>query len=148
MTPEITPEEALERMEDDGYAYVDVRSINEFEGGHPEGAFNIPLKHMMPGGMQDNGDFVPVMEAQFAKDAKVIVGCAAGGRSKAAAAILRAAGFSDVVDQCAGWGGKKDSFGATVEAGWQAAGLPAAVQAESGREYAALAAKAGKSAPA
>ncbi len=78
----LTPEEALEKMEDEDYAYVDVRSINEFEGGHPVGAYNIPFKHMLPGGMADNEDFVAVMEASFAKDAKLIVACKAGGRAK------------------------------------------------------------------
>ena len=27
----------------EGYIYVDVRSIPEFEQGHPEGAVNVPL---------------------------------------------------------------------------------------------------------
>ena len=143
----LTPEEALEKMEDDDYAYVDVRSINEFEGGHPEGAYNIPLKHMLPGGMADNEDFVAVMEASFDKDARLIVACKAGGRSQTAKALLEAAGFTDVLDQFAGFTGARDQFGATLEPGWQAAGLPIAIEAEEGRDYASLAAKAGKVAP-
>ena len=29
----------------EGYLYIDVRSIPEYEGGHPVGAHNIPLLH-------------------------------------------------------------------------------------------------------
>ncbi|HJK91482.1 MAG TPA: rhodanese-like domain-containing protein [Polyangiaceae bacterium LLY-WYZ-15_(1-7)] len=139
----ITPEEALERMEDEGWVYVDVRSIPEFEGGHPEGAYNVPWKHRGAAGMSDNPDFLKVMEAAFGKDAKLILGCQAGGRSRSAAEALLAAGFSSVVDQLAGWGGAKDSFGQTVEPGWQAAGLPMALEPEEGRDYASLAERAG-----
>lgn len=144
---QLTPEEAFQKMEDDDYAYVDVRSINEFEGGHPEGAYNIPLKHMLPGGMAENADFVAVVEASFPKDAKLIVACKAGGRSKAAKGLLEAAGYSDVLDQFAGFSGARDQFGATLEPGWQAAGLPIAIEAEDGRDYASLAEKAGRAAP-
>jgi rhodanese-related sulfurtransferase len=144
---QLTPEEALEKMEEEDYVYIDVRSINEFEGGHPEGAYNIPLKHMLPGGMADNEDFLAVMKASFAKDAKLIVACKAGGRSLAAIALLNTAGFEDVLDQFAGFTGARDQFGATLEPGWQATGLPISIEAEAGRDYAALAEKAGKVAP-
>ncbi len=144
MTERISPEEALDLMEDEGHLYVDVRSVNEFEGGHPEGAYNVPLKHMMPGGMQDNADFLAVMEASFAKDQPLILGCRSGNRSLMAAGILEEAGYERVIDQRAGWVGTKDAFGTTVEAGWQAAGLPITLEPEEGRDYASLAAKAGK----
>lgn len=139
----LTPEQAFEKMEDEDYAYLDVRSINEFEGGHPEGAYNIPLKHMLPGGMADNSDFLAVIEASFAKDARLIVACKAGGRSRTAKALLDAAGFEDVHDQFAGYSGARDEFGSTKEPGWQAAGLPMAIEAEAGHDYASLAEKAG-----
>ena len=42
----VSPKDARDLMEKDGYAYVDVRSIPEFEAGHPEGAYNVPLLHM------------------------------------------------------------------------------------------------------
>ena len=144
---QLTPEEAFQKMEDDDYAYIDVRSNNEFEGGHPEGAYNIPLKHMLPGGMAQNTDFLAVMEASFPKDARLIVACKAGGRSKAAKALLEAAGFGDVLDQFAGFTGARDAFGATLEPGWQATGLPMTIEPEAGRDYASLAQKAGKVAP-
>jgi rhodanese-related sulfurtransferase len=41
----VTPEQALELMRAEGYSYLDVRSVPEFDEGHPEGAYNVPLLH-------------------------------------------------------------------------------------------------------
>jgi rhodanese-related sulfurtransferase len=57
----VSPEEAQTLVEDEGYVYVDVRSIPEFEAGHPKGANNVPWKHMDARGASDNEDFVAVM---------------------------------------------------------------------------------------
>ncbi len=141
MAEVISPEDALDKMEDEGYAYVDVRSVQEFEGGHPEGAYNVPW-HMGASGMQPNDDFLKVMEATFAKDAKLIVACKAGGRSKAAAAALEGAGFTKVLDQGAGFIGSTDAFGQMKDAGWQTQGLPVAIEAEAGRSWDELKSKA------
>ena len=46
----VSPEEALDLMRGQGYAYLDVRSVPEFAQGHPAGAYNVPLIHMGPGG--------------------------------------------------------------------------------------------------
>ena len=43
-----------------------------------------------------------------------------------------------VVDQRAGWGGAKNSFGQIQEPGWKDAGLPTSTSAEPGRSYADL----------
>ncbi|MEM1414567.1 MAG: rhodanese-like domain-containing protein [Myxococcota bacterium] len=142
MSEAITPEEAEERM-DDGWAYLDVRSIPEFEGGHPTGAYNVPLKHLENGQMVDNPDFLRVVEASFPKDAKLIVACKAGGRSKAAVAKLEAAGFTQLADQVNGFDGKRGTFGEMLEPGWQPTGLPVSAEPEPGHDYASLAAKAG-----
>jgi rhodanese-related sulfurtransferase len=141
MSQEISPEEAHDLMEDEDYVYVDVRTQAEFEGGHPEGAYNVPVRVRVGGGMAPNEAFVDVMKANFPLDAKLIVGCQMGGRSKAAAALLVAAGFTQVKDQRAGWGGRKDAFGGTAELGWQGAGLPVSLRAAEGRDYAALGGK-------
>ena len=65
----VTPQEAKALM-DEGYVYVDVRSIPEWDEGHPTGSFNVPLNHLGPSGMAPNPDFLAVMEKSFAKDAK------------------------------------------------------------------------------
>jgi rhodanese-related sulfurtransferase len=131
--------EAHRLMVEQGYAYVDVRSEEEFAQGHPQGAYNIPLKLRTAQGMVENARFVEVAAAALGKDAKLIVGCGSGPRSKAAAEKLIAAGFGSVVEQRAGFSGGRDAFGRAVEPGWQAAGLPCAVEPEPGRAYRALA---------
>ena len=101
----VSPEDAQRLMDKEGYVYVDVRSVPEFEAGHPKGAYNVPLKHLEATGYSDNPDFFAVMEAAFGKNAKVVVGCKTGGRSLAAAQALLEEGFACVVDQRAGYVG-------------------------------------------
>lgn len=133
----ISPQEAQDKL-DEGYTYVDVRSEPEFKEGHPKGAFNVPLMHMGAGGMTPNPDFLRVMNAAFAKDAKLVLGCKAGGRSMRAAIALTADGFTDVIDQRAGWDGARDAFGQLSEPGWSRAGLPIEMGEPDGRAYATL----------
>ncbi len=142
MVDKVTPAEAEHLMREEGYAYLDVRSIPEFDGGHPKGAYNIPLKHMGAGGMKENDAFLKEVEAVFDKGAKLIVGCKAGGRSKAAAERLAAAGFQNLVDQFAGYSGSRDTMGRLQEEGWASASLPIATEAEEGRDHASIAKKA------
>ena len=123
MVKRVTPTEA-DALLKDGWAYLDVRSIPEFEGGHPAGAANIPLLHMAGGRMAPNSAFQEVVEANYDKDAKIVVGCKAGPRSRQAAALLEAAGYTNVVDMRGGFHGERDNFGRVAVAGWLEAGLP------------------------
>ena len=90
----VSPDEALALMQEEGYVYLDVRSVPEFEAGHPEGAYNVPLLDMGPQGMTPNPAFLQVVQAHFPKDAKLVVGCKAGGRSLSAASLLEANGYT------------------------------------------------------
>jgi rhodanese-related sulfurtransferase len=139
----VSPQEALD-LTQQGWTYVDVRSEPEFEAGRPAGSFNVPVSHMAAGGMTPNADFVAVMERAFGKDAKIVVGCKAGGRSMRAAQMLVAAGFTNVIDQRAGWDGARDAFGRMGEAGWSPAGLPSEKGASVDHDYAGIKAKASK----
>jgi rhodanese-related sulfurtransferase len=134
----ISPAEAHAKMKDDAFAYVDVRTEDEFKAGHPEGAFNVPVMLAGPSGMTPNPDFVAVMERVFAKDAPIIVGCKSSGRSARAAKALVAAGFANILEQRAGWDGTRGTFGEIVEPGWSRASLPTETGAPEGRSYAAL----------
>src|SRR5215470_90656 len=98
----ISPEEAHAKITSEGYAYVDVRTEAEFAAGHPAGAYNVPI---------NEPDFLRVMEARFGKAGKIVVGCRSGGRSLRAAQALVQAGFTDVIDQRAGWDGVATPFG-------------------------------------
>ena len=139
----VSPEEAKALM-DEGWTYLDVRSMPEFEQGRPAGAVNIPLLHMTAGGMQPNPDFLDVVQAVFPKDTKLVVGCRSGGRSLKAAEQLIAAGYTNVVDQKAGFAGATDQFGRLVEPGWQPQKLPVETGTAEGRDYPSQAQKAGK----
>jgi rhodanese-related sulfurtransferase len=121
----VSPDEAKKLM-DEGYTYVDVRTEREFSTGHPTGSINVPLGDMTPRGLVPSPEFVPLLSRIFAKDAKIIVGCAGGVRSLKAAEMLGQAGFTDIVDQRAGFNGARGGFGAVAEKGWEASGLPVA----------------------
>ena len=130
----ISPQEASAKLAE-GFTYVDVRTVEEFEAGHPPGAVNVPLMHAAPGGMTPNPEFLRVLSAVFQVDAKLVVGCKAGGRSLRAARALLGAGFTSVLDQRAGWDGARDAFGQLTEPGWSRAGLPAEHGQPAGRSW-------------
>jgi rhodanese-related sulfurtransferase len=138
----VSPVEASEKMAQ-GWTYVDVRTTEEFEAGHPEGAVNVPIALTGRGGMIQNPDFVSVMKAAFGKDSKIVVGCKAGGRSLRAAHILAAEGFAHVIDQRAGWDGARGAFGEVAEQGWSRAGLPSEAGQPAGRSWQDMKAKLG-----
>lgn len=110
----ISPAEAFAKMSDEGFTYVDVRRPDEFVEGRPAGSINIPL----------DDDFASAVLAKFPKDARIIVGCKAGGRSMRARAALVAAGFTNVLDQRAGFDGARGPFGDLTEPGWSRTELP------------------------
>src|SRR5258708_32343511 len=103
-----TPEEASQLLAH-GYRYVDVRTEPEFAGGHPAGAVNIPVVFPDPATrrMTMNADFVRVVAAHFPKDARIIVGCQAGGQSQRAAGVWAEAGFTPWLDMHGGVGGER-----------------------------------------
>ena len=142
MPKRVSPQEARELVDAQGYVYVDVRSMPEFEAGHPTGAFNVPLLHMGPSGMsgmRPNPEFLDVMQKAFPRDAKLVVGCQAGGRSLKAADALEAAGYTNVVDQRAGFEGAPDPrTGRPAEPGWRPAGLPVNREAAADHTYQGL----------
>ena len=118
-----------------GWTYVDVRTVEEFEAGHPPGAVNVPIALSAPGGMAPNPDFGRVMAAAFAKDAKIVVGCKTGGRSIRAATELAGAGFTSVADMRPGWDGARNPFGQVAEPGWSKEGLPVEQGQPAGRSW-------------
>ncbi|MFO0628496.1 MAG: rhodanese-like domain-containing protein [Polyangiales bacterium] len=69
----------------DGASLVDVRTDDEYRGGHVAGATNIPV-HTLEARLRE----IP-------KDRPVVVYCRSGGRSANAAALLQRHGYT-VVD--------------------------------------------------
>jgi len=140
---EITPQQAHEILQEEvGQVYIDVRTEPEFAGGHPQGAVNIPVAFPDPGrGMVMNADFVKVVESHFPKDKKIVVGCQAGPRSKAAAGLLQQAGYQDVSNMVGGFGGMRDPMGTVIAPGWASLGLPVSQDNGEGVSYQSLSAK-------
>jgi len=123
--PEVTPAEAKKLLEG-GYIYLDVRTPEEFAAGRPKGAINIPVFLMDAAAKTRslNADFLDVVAAHIAKDAKVIVGCRSGSRSAVAQKILDEAGYKHTVNMLGGFNGKKDKSGTVLHKGWSELDYP------------------------
>ena len=84
----LTAEEAKARMDANGDVIVlDVRTQEEYDGGHIPGAVCFP-----------NEDIQPDLPLPFEKDAEILVYCRSGRRSAGAAEKLAAMGFTRVAD--------------------------------------------------
>jgi rhodanese-related sulfurtransferase len=108
--------------------YVDVRTTGEFEQGHPEGAWNLPIAFSGGMGMRPNPDFVEVATRVLPKDAPLLIGCKSGGRSLMACRVLAQAGFTNVANVAGGYHGGEVP-------GWVQCGLPSTRQAAPGRSW-------------
>jgi rhodanese-related sulfurtransferase len=140
MPKRVSPAEAAALVQQ-GWRYLDVRSVPEFEESHPTGAANIPLLHSQGGRMVPNPDFQRVVEANYPRDTPLVVGCRSGGRSLQAAALLESAGYTQLVDMKGGMAGERDMFGRVSTPGWADAGLPVEKTAAPEQTWAELAKK-------
>lgn len=73
-----------------GSQIIDVRTNEEFQGGHIKGSINIPLQDL-----QSNF-------SKIKKDKPIITCCASGMRSASAKSILKSNGFTEVYNG-GGW---------------------------------------------
>ncbi len=115
----------------DGAVWIDVRTVPEFEAGHPEGSVNVPWAVLDPstGGMAHNPDFLPTMQKHYAADTCLYMSCQAGVRSMNACEELAGAGYTALTNVEGGWGGKRDPMGTVVVTGYAECGLPTANEA-------------------
>lgn len=129
--------EAFEIMKNDpNVIYLDVRSVPEFEQGHPEKARNIPIIDLVPGmGMVPNPDFTKVVEANIPKDATILVGCKSGGRSARAIEIMTQMGYQNLSNVRTGFVGSMDMTGRITEPGWSMLDLPQCKACEDSASY-------------
>lgn len=142
MIPQIDPQKAHDLMQT-GHTYLDVRTVEEYVGGHAEGAVNVPafIRDAM-GQMAPNPEFLAVVQANFAPDTPLVLGCGSGGRSQRACELLASAGYTQVANIDGGFNGKRDPFGRTVTPGWKERGLPVAQGNDPTVGFAALRARA------
>jgi len=82
-----TPPAQAHALVESGARLVDVRTKDEFSGGHLPGAINIPLDEL--------SRHVQELEK---KKAPIVVYCASGARSAAAKRILKSKGLAEVHD--------------------------------------------------
>lgn len=135
---ELTPEAAKKILDENAEAiYLDVRSIQEFEAEHPEGAINIPILHQDPSGsMVPNPDFEAVVEANLSTEKVLVVGCLRGGRSMKACLVLETLGFDNLYNVIGGFGGVMDPrTGQVSQAGWKDCNLPTSCEPAPGARY-------------
>ncbi|QDG50007.1 rhodanese-like domain-containing protein [Persicimonas caeni] len=87
-TQSLDPEKRREILDalEKGATLVDVRTRQEFDSGHPEGAINVPLHQLQ----QD-------VKGLKRKPRPIVVTCASGMRSARAAKLLRRSGI-EVLD--------------------------------------------------
>ena len=140
----LTPAQANDMMRQNAQiVYLDVRTVQEFTVGHPQGGINIPAFFFSaPGQPSPNPEFLRVVEANLPKETTLIVGCQSGKRSQMAATKLTQAGYTNVSNMQGGFGGGQDDAGNPVP-GWRDAGLPVSSENGEGTSYTSLATKAG-----
>ncbi len=132
MIQQLPPRSAHDLREaDPSIVHLDVRTPAEFAAGHPTGAWNVPIALPVQGGMGPNPEFLTVA-ALVAPDkgARVVVSCAAGGRSQRACEELERSGWKNLVNVLGGFSGARDAGFQLQTPGWRDAGLPVATDAE------------------
>lgn len=82
-----TTSEQAHRWVDDGALLLDVRTPEEFAAGHVEGAVNIPVQNL-----------AERMAEVGPQDRPVVVYCRSGARSARATAMLKEAGYQQLLD--------------------------------------------------
>src|SRR5204863_8469260 len=99
-TSHVDPTEAARRKD---VQFVDVRGATEWNAGHVPQA-----RHLFLGDL-------PRLAQRLSHDAPIVTMCQGGSRSAIAASLLKAQGFSNVLNMAGGFGA------------WQRAGLPVVV---------------------
>ena len=97
---DVSPADAQKMISKAYSQFVDVRTPEEYAGGHAQRAVNIPL------------DSLPSELQRLEKQEPVYLICETGNRSRKAADVLKSAGFKEVVNVAGG------------TSAWKAAGLP------------------------
>ncbi|GMN27451.1 hypothetical protein TIFTF001_001663 [Ficus carica] len=79
-----------------GHRYLDVRTPEEFNKSHVDGALNVPYMFFTDDVRVENPDFLSQVSAICKKDDHLVVSCNRGGRGQRACIDLLNAGFEHV----------------------------------------------------
>ncbi len=71
-----------------GHLIVDVRSSDEFAGGHVDGAIHVPVSQV--------AERMPTIAPE--KDQQIVLYCAVGGRAAKAESTLRSMGYTKILN--------------------------------------------------
>jgi rhodanese-related sulfurtransferase len=128
---EISASAAYLAAMNEGAVIIDVRTIEEYAGGHPPGAISIPYPWVHNRGQktvdgvnyfydrirQEDSDFVDaVNDLGLPKDTQIITMCRTGFRSVNAGNLLAADDYSNVQNMWEGFKGRlKQNIGGTIE---------------------------------
>jgi len=117
---QVTPAEAARELAATHAVYLDVRTVEEFDAGHPAGARNVPVFVRDPatGRPRPNPEFIAVVQRHLPPATLLLVGCQSGMRSQHACELLADAGYTDLANVLGGFGGSEEA------AGWKESGLP------------------------
>lgn len=118
---QVTPVEAARELAGSASAvYLDVRTPEEFDAGHPAGARNVPVFLFDPATRRPrpNPEFLAVVQRHLPPPTTLLVGCQSGMRSQRACELLADAGYADLANVRGGFGGSDDS------PGWAESRLP------------------------
>jgi rhodanese-related sulfurtransferase len=118
---QVTPAEAArELVATPSAVYLDVRTHEEFDAGHPAGARNVPVLVFDPATRRPrpNTEFLDIVQRHLTPATTLLVGCQSGMRSQHACELLADAGYTDLANVRGGFGGSDDA------AGWKESGLP------------------------
>ncbi|KAK4757194.1 hypothetical protein SAY87_007321 [Trapa incisa] len=85
------------------HIYLDVRTEEEFNRSHVEGALNVPFVFITSEGMKKNPDFLSKVASICNKEDRLVVGCHGGGRSIMACVDLVNAGYTGVKNMGGGY---------------------------------------------
>lgn len=124
----VTPREAFALIKNDKATYIDVRTQQEWDAGHAVNAVHIPM-HRLDSKTGDRllvDDYIDKIVEKFPdKNAKLVIGCASGGRSGITCQKLAQLGYADLSNIDGGFMGKYNPVtGELVIKGWKEEGLP------------------------
>jgi rhodanese-related sulfurtransferase len=127
---EISASAAYLAAMNDGAVIIDVRTIEEYVGGHPPGAYSIPFPHVNNRQCSNpespcHGDYIGQTPEDFVtavnglglpKDTQIITMCRTGFRSVLAGNLLAGDDYTNVQNMWEGFKGKvKQNEGITIE---------------------------------
>jgi len=98
--PEISSQEALDLVQNQGFTFIDVRTPKEIADGKMEGALEINYK----------ADDFQEKISQLDRDGKYVLYCRSGGRSGQAWTLMNELGFKNVKDATDGFSSINDAL--------------------------------------